>query len=131
MCGRWRLACACVDAEGRMNVQWRGGTGSWPAGEALPGTGFRHGRLMLPAKWRRFCRHVSWIATVSVAAGCVHEQPKLHYVGKGDHRYYRDYATEIEYPVVAGEISPELGESNPVSILIVVDLPAPLGPRKP
>src|SRR5437879_2867901 len=28
-------------------------------------------------------------------------------------------------------IRPELGASNPVSILMVVDLPAPLGPRKP
>ena len=68
---------------------------------------------MLPAKWRRICRHVSWIATVSVAAGCVHEQPSIHYHGKGDHRYYRNYATEIEYPVVAGEIAPELAASSP------------------
>ncbi len=28
-------------------------------------------------------------------------------------------------------IAPEVGASRPVSILIVVDLPAPLGPRKP
>ncbi|REJ90630.1 MAG: TolC family protein [Planctomycetota bacterium] len=68
---------------------------------------------MLPAKWRKICRQAVWGAMVSAVAGCAFEQPKIHYFGKGDHRYYRNYATEIEYPVVATETAPELAASAP------------------
>ena len=68
---------------------------------------------MLPSRCRKNCRTTAWAALLALCAGCAHQQPSIHYLGEGEHRYYRDHATEIDYPVVTGELSPELAASSP------------------
>ena len=37
---------------------------------------------------------------LAILAGCASNPPKLHYIGDADLNYYKEAATQVEYPLV-------------------------------
>ena len=53
---------------------------------------------------RRLQREFGVLATATtLACGCNHDSPDLHYLGDSDLQYYRGHATEVEYPAITTE----------------------------
>jgi len=55
-------------------------------------------------------RHMTLIA-LAIASGCLHSEPRLHYLGDADNAYYRGHATQVSYPAIVTETPPDLAGS--------------------
>ncbi|QDU41354.1 Outer membrane efflux protein [Maioricimonas rarisocia] len=51
-------------------------------------------------------------AALTLATGCAHDTPNLHYLGDADLRYYKEQATEVDFPAVAQPTAEEVAFST-------------------
>ncbi len=59
------------------------------------------------------CIWLCLLALVGQTLGCLGPNPKFSYIGSPDNRYYRDHATQIEYPAMTSPAPDEVSFSLP------------------
>ncbi|MFG0335699.1 MAG: hypothetical protein ACF8TS_20255, partial [Maioricimonas sp. JB049] len=67
---------------------------------------------MLPLTKHLQRRISALTAALTLASGCAHDTPNLHYLGDADLRYYKEQSTEIDFPAVVQPTAEEVAFST-------------------